>query len=94
MFQVEARIRCRSGNCGLCIDAACRSVAASPGVSWACSSRMPASSLTLRTGGTGGRVFVEDAEFSRVTSAATATFPARSAARLSSAGVIRPRADR
>jgi hypothetical protein len=55
---------------------------------------MPASSLTLRTAGAGGRVFVEDAEFSRVTSAATATFPARSAARLSSAGVIRPRADR
>lgn len=36
MFQVEARIRGRSQNNGLCIDAACRSVAARPGVNSAC----------------------------------------------------------
>ena len=52
---------------------------------------MPAPSRTPRTGGAGGRTLVEDGELSRVTSAATATFPARSVARLGSCGVIRPR---
>ncbi len=50
IFQVEARIRCRSLNSELCIDAACRNAAASLGVSSACCSRMPAPSRVRRTG--------------------------------------------
>jgi hypothetical protein len=64
------------GSCprgGLCIDAACRNVAASPGVSSACSSRMPESSPTLRTAVAGGLVFVDEGTDSRVTSLATVT---------------------
>ena len=65
-----------------------------PASARACSSRIPASSRTLRTGGAGGLVAVDEGADSRVTSVATVTFPARSAARLSSCGVIRPRVDR
>jgi len=66
----------------------------SPGVSSACSIRMPAPSRAWRAGAAWGRVWVDDGVTRRVTSVATAIFPARSAARLSSCGVIRPRVDR
>jgi hypothetical protein len=66
---------------------ACRSVAASAGVSSACSTRMPAPSRTQSTGAPRGRVWVDDGVTRRVTSVATATFPARSASPSTPGGI-------
>jgi hypothetical protein len=75
-LQVEARMRCRSSNTGLRIDAACRSAVARPGVSSACSTRMPARRRAWTTGAGTGRVADDTAAASRVTSEPTATRPA------------------